>query len=230
MKNKPYCDIDFSEEAIEFYRKGNRLRYLYASKIIKKLKNKTIVADIGCFGGVLYPFLKEAGCETIEGFDVDEKSVYAASRLYDKAYVWNIENQKAPVEDERYDIAIALEVIEHLYNIDNFLEEVKRILKIGGYFIVSTPNMTSLYNRFRVLIGKMPFNAPSLSYKYVKEKGLNPSHAKLGNMYEWKFVFESYGFKINSIKSTGNTILTNFIGKIKPSLGSTLFFILNKQY
>jgi|GEM_PF-2127408 len=40
MKNKPYCDIDFSEEAIEFYRKDNRLRYLYASKIIKKLKIK----------------------------------------------------------------------------------------------------------------------------------------------------------------------------------------------
>ena len=49
MKNKPYCDIDFSEEAIEFYKKDNRLRYLYASKIIKKLKNKTIVADIGMF-------------------------------------------------------------------------------------------------------------------------------------------------------------------------------------
>ena len=51
-----------------------------------------------------------------------------------------------------------LEVIEHLASPDNMIVEVYRILKIGGYLIISTPNLGNWVNRLTMLLGCQPYN------------------------------------------------------------------------
>jgi 2-polyprenyl-3-methyl-5-hydroxy-6-metoxy-1,4-benzoquinol methylase len=42
-------------------------------------------------------------------------------------------------EDESFDVVISMEVIEHIAEQSVFLEEIKRVLRIDGIFILSTP-------------------------------------------------------------------------------------------
>lgn len=45
-----------------------------------------------------------------------------------------------PFEDESFDCVVSFQVIEHISNDRRFVEEVRRVLRPGGKFVVSTPN------------------------------------------------------------------------------------------
>lgn len=51
------------------------------------------------------------------------------------------------LEDNTIDLAVSLEVIEHLENPRNFIRSMKRILAPGGYGFISTPNNTNFFSR-----------------------------------------------------------------------------------
>jgi SAM-dependent methyltransferase len=46
-----------------------------------------------------------------------------------------------PFEDESFDNIVAFEVFEHIFNIDEVLNELHRVLRPGGHLLVSTPFM-----------------------------------------------------------------------------------------
>lgn len=47
---------------------------------------------------------------------------------------------KIPLEDNLVDVVVSFETIEHIPNYIEFISEIKRVLKPGGTFLVSTPN------------------------------------------------------------------------------------------
>lgn len=51
-----------------------------------------------------------------------------------------------PFSDSSFDIIILQDVIEHLSDIENFLNELKRVLKPNGTIYLSTPNKLSIIN------------------------------------------------------------------------------------
>ncbi len=63
-----------------------------------------------------------------------------------------------PFRNEFFDVVVAGEIIEHLFDTGKFVSECRRVLKEGGKLIVSTPNTAAIGNRFRMLAGKKPFN------------------------------------------------------------------------
>jgi 2-polyprenyl-3-methyl-5-hydroxy-6-metoxy-1,4-benzoquinol methylase len=51
--------------------------------------------------------------------------------------------QTWPCEDGEFDVVLSNQVLEHIPNTDHFFQELHRILKPGGYAVVSTPNLGS---------------------------------------------------------------------------------------
>ena len=67
-----------------------------------------------------------------------------------KAY--NIETDRFPYEDGRFDVVLYCEMIEHLmHDPSHSLYEIHRILKPGGYLLLSTPNPFRYTNYLRFL-------------------------------------------------------------------------------
>ncbi len=70
----------------------------------------------------------------------------------------DLTKERLPFADETFDVVIFSEVIEHLrVHPIILLREIRRVLKTGGYVIVTTPNVARLTNVFTLLFGKNVF-------------------------------------------------------------------------
>jgi SAM-dependent methyltransferase len=76
-----------------------------------------------------------------------------------------------PFEDGRFDAVISLVTIEHLIDLDHFLDETRRILKADGCFYLSTPNYAAPEYALRLLFwGKTfhdPMSGPEGRYEFL---------------------------------------------------------------
>jgi ubiquinone/menaquinone biosynthesis C-methylase UbiE len=61
-----------------------------------------------------------------------------------------------PFEDGSFRGVFAGEIIEHLVDTAGFLGEIARVLMPGGVVLITTPNLASLENRMRLLLGIYP--------------------------------------------------------------------------
>ena len=68
----------------------------------------------------------------------------------------DVSTERFPWPTETFDLVIASEVLEHLLDPDHALEEVHRVLRRGGIFLVTTPNLASWFNRLMLLSGRQP--------------------------------------------------------------------------
>ena len=61
-----------------------------------------------------------------------------------------------PFRDATFDVIHSNQVIEHLAGTDHFMSEIKRLLRPGGYAIVSTNNLASWHNVASLALGYQP--------------------------------------------------------------------------
>ena len=59
--------------------------------------------------------------------------------------------KEVPYPDNTFDIVTATEIIEHLEDFRAIMRDVHRILKPGGIFVLSTPNILNVNSRLRYL-------------------------------------------------------------------------------
>ena len=98
--------------------------------------------DIGCGAGLLCEPFTRLGAEVI-GVDPAEKNIAAAKLHADKAQL-SIDYRCTTIEAmdarERFDIILAMEVVEHVADVGLFLDRCASMLKPGGMMVVSTLN------------------------------------------------------------------------------------------
>lgn len=104
------------------------------------------IADIGCGAGLMCEPLAERGAQVV-GVDAAANSI-AAARLHAAAGGLAIdyragEPQDALRADDRFDVLLLLEVVEHVDHLQRFIQEASSKLKPGGLLLVSTINRTA---------------------------------------------------------------------------------------
>ena len=104
--------------------------------------NGKIVGDIACGSGYgSNHLLKEGKAKEVYGVDVCPRTIEAAKKTFNNEIVFSCENATVlSFEDNFFDVIVSFETIEHIEDYEAHLEEIKRILKPGGIYIVSTPN------------------------------------------------------------------------------------------
>ncbi|WP_276260084.1 class I SAM-dependent methyltransferase [Haloglomus litoreum] len=117
----------------------------------------TSMLDVGCGTGELALRLVEiAGVEECVGVDVSAAAVERAEEHGLTAYQVDVEDERLPFEDDRFDVITASEVIDYLCDPGNLFREVQRCLRPGGVFVLTTPNLASSHNRIALLAGRLP--------------------------------------------------------------------------
>lgn len=101
------------------------------------------ILDIGCGGGLVCEPLARLG-GVITGIDADANAIEVAKAHAENEGL-NIDYICGAAEDEKrqFDVVLALEIIEHVDNRDDFVKSVMNLCKPGGLVIFSTLNRTA---------------------------------------------------------------------------------------
>lgn len=121
------------------------VRYRYAQDYCS---GKSVL-DTGCGVGYGSSHLAEVAHDVV-AVDNDPQVVQYARRRYSRANVRYVVSdcQELPFRSQSFDVITSFELIEHLPDAKRYLKEIRRVLRAGGAFIVSTPNR-SVYGEHR---------------------------------------------------------------------------------
>jgi SAM-dependent methyltransferase len=114
-------------------------RYRYAANFVKGAD----VIDIACGSGYGSKMLADAGAKSVRGFDIDGSATEYANQHFiaeNLSYSQGNAEELAGVPDNSADVVVSFETIEHLHHVYSYLKEMRRILRPGGQYIVSTPD------------------------------------------------------------------------------------------
>jgi len=102
--------------------------------------------DIGCGGGLLCEPATRLGA-AVTGIDAADRNI-ATARLHAERQGLAIDYREATAEaltaeGRQFDIVLALEIVEHVADVDLFLKSCGRLAKPGGLVFLSTLNRTA---------------------------------------------------------------------------------------
>ena len=206
------------------------------------------ILDVGCGDGNFSILIgKVCKAKEVYGIEISEEGVEMARKNGVKCYQLDVDEDNFPFEDNYFDAVTALELIEHLFDPDHFLDEVYRVLKSKGIFVLSTPNLASIHNRVALLFGYQPFPMSvsarlniGRAYEPNSEHAQSLDHIRVFTLYSLKELLKIHSFKISEIKGSCAQlpknmrfrnlfrIIDKFFTKF-PSLSYRVIIICEKQ-
>jgi SAM-dependent methyltransferase len=120
-------------------------RYHFAAKLVSGMR----VLDVACGEGYGSALLARHASRVV-GADISPDAIGHARARY--ADVPNVEFAAAdcaalPFADASFDAVVSFETIEHIRAQEDFLDEVRRVLRPGGLFVLSSPNKLEYSDR-----------------------------------------------------------------------------------
>lgn len=147
---------------------------------------ETKILDVGAGHGAFTKRLYDMG------YDVAACDLFPEEFYYKEVECKKVDiTQEFPYEDNSFEMAIAIEVSEHINDHENFFGEMSRILKPGGTLYLSTPNILSLKSRFRFL-----FSGFFYSFKPLELTNYNGlQHVAARTIDQYNYIAIKQGFQ-----------------------------------
>src|SRR5436305_7923206 len=134
----------FNPVRLAYIRDAACQRFEHDPKQLACLKGLRIL-DIGCGGGILCEPLARLGAAVV-GADPAEKNIAAAklhARQSELAIDYRVTTAEALADGgERFDVVLAMEVVEHVADVKLFVRRCAEMVKPGGLMVVATLNRT----------------------------------------------------------------------------------------
>ena len=174
------CGMNFYNYTIpdtaEFYEKLGKLHNLYAKnkwdydeavKIVKKYKPQSLM-DIGCGYGYFLEKIKNA-VPNIAGSEFNPAAINVCKSKNIKLYTTNL--REVP---EKFDLITAFQVLEHVKDTKDFIENCLNLLNDNGHLLFVTPNPDGELIKYNPGILELPphhcCDISKETYEYIAEK------------------------------------------------------------
>ena len=141
----PYCEDAFRGSIDRFCEIAHRLRY------------SRRVLDVGAGNSILASLLAELGheCYALDVADLPALApeIYRRGKIH--FLQCNVEVDKLPFPDNFFNAVVCCQVLEHFTHSHlKIMNEIYRVLTIGGIVEVDVPNAVCFHNRSRIIRGK----------------------------------------------------------------------------
>lgn len=150
MKAVDNENLRYEESDFSFRRVDDDIVFDYLDAI-KRTHNQTEILDIGCGSGVFAEEMLEKGFK-VKGIDFAKNAVERARQRGIDAVIGDLD-EGINEENSSYDIIVATDILEHVYDPMFVLQEAERVLRPGGHIIVNVPNLVTPMVRLWTLFG-----------------------------------------------------------------------------
>jgi len=200
------------------------IRNIPLAQIFKKPEK---VLDLAGGDGVVSEWLiKSIGCD-VTLIDISEIALEKAkSRGIKNVVFLNVEEEHLPFSDETFDCVFWGDNIEHLYNPMFVIQEIRRVLRVNGRFIISFPNMGYWYYRYYYLkYGEIIRTEGTPNEPWEWE------HIRFFNQKIIKKMFSKTGFSLEKIYGVNDLRLKIQckLMKIFPSLFASILIVTARK-
>ena len=192
-----------------------RIRYIkeniinsFKLKSKKKPLDKINILDIGCGGGLLSEPMRRLGAN-VTGIDASSKNINIA-KLHAKKNKLKINYLCSSPEklkiQKKFDVILNMEIVEHVEDINFFINSCSKLLKKNGLMFVATLNKTLKSYLFAIIgaeyvLGWLPIGTHDWE-KFVKpedlKKILNKNNLKLEKLDGMNFNIISDEWSVSS--------------------------------
>jgi len=182
------------------------------------------VLDVGCYDGQFVAQVLDDPRDVV-GVDVSSAAL-AAARARGLATVRGQVEQALPFADGAFATVMAAEVIEHVFDTQAVIGELARVLRPGGWLLITTPNLVALSGRAQLLLGRSPHNVefdagPGTSghIRYLTFDTLETLLRRAGLRPLGRWTNVAHFSVLGS---------SEVVGRLRPGLGHTLISLAEK--
>jgi SAM-dependent methyltransferase len=175
-------DFHFASQVVDLT--AHDLPGLKAAFVVGRVPDGAVVLDVGCGGGKMLRTIGEhrhgvklLGCDVKQPTDINGAFVFTPLER---------STGRLPYQDSSVDIALLVDVLEHVDYPETTLSEIARILRLNGRMLAFVPiegESISWYSMFRAMLGRD---------LYVRTKGhINSfTHDELERMLAVRFIVD----------------------------------------
>ncbi len=170
------------------------------------------VLDLGCDNGAWTMQIgRAAGAAALHGLDVMRPALADARRRGVLAANSDL-TQPLPFATATFALVHSNQVIEHLPDVDLFVQEIFRVLQPGGWAVVSTENLSSWHNLAALVVGRQAFSQHISAQVHVgNEWALHAgealreawTHMKIFTWHGLRGLFQLHGFQAFTLRGAG---------------------------
>jgi len=207
FKKQKKLSKTFSYSFDEYILNKDRLekRFKKLAKIILKFKNKGKLLDIGAGFGLLTSVIYRLGNFNIAVVEPECKP-YFLKNIPKKIFKKNLEDF-LKINNEKFDLILLMDILEHLKNPKKSLLQIRKILKDNGVLVIQLPNYKSLMAKicknwsWWMIEDHKYFFSPKSIKKLIKKAGFQLTFFKTyEDFYDLKknldgnfLIFKNYG-------------------------------------
>ncbi|KZL48588.1 methyltransferase [Nodularia spumigena CENA596] len=152
------------------------------------------VVDFGCATGYFANLLQQKDC-IVTGIEINPDAAKVAEKYCQNVIVADLDfvSIREILANQKFDVAIFGDILEHLRNPWKVLEETKSILKEHGFVVASIPNIAHGAIRLALLEGK---------FEYRKLGILDDTHLRFFTRETNEELFKKSGYFIDEVNCT----------------------------
>lgn len=181
-------------EGVQIGQSSSRKRraFMRALSLRKYVKGGKKALDIGCGAGFIVESLRQVGADAY-GFDINPNSIAFAKSNYPKSKFYLNSYDTISEFSDFFDFIYSSEVIEHVSELDAYLELIKKVSRPSAYVYVTTPDFSSDKRPENVL--EWGEFAPPEHIQFFSEKNLIILFDRFGFKFVKRFKDKKTGLK-----------------------------------
>jgi len=213
--NKNFCSFRYSDNFI-----SSKIDEIRINKVLKLIGKNKHVLDLGCWDGSIMERIQAHGNQ-VTGIEISKSAIEKAKKKGLEIFDLSLGMDWAKKVNKKFDVVFAGEIIEHIFDTDRFLQNIRKVLKKNGSLIITTPNVASLGRRLLLLIGKNPI-LETTARKHAA------GHIRYFTFETLTKLLIENNFRIETTESivvnfnTSSTLFSVTLARLFPSLGSHL--------
>jgi len=169
---------------------GKNTRAAEAAKLLPGGKR---ILDVGCGNGGLVSYVTGAYQE-IYGIDISSTALEKAKKGGMMVKKSDLGEEKIPHGSMYFDAVVCLDVIDYIRDPEYLIKEIGRVLRSGGIFVISFPNVRALSRIWSLIVrGRFPRTSGDT-------EGYDGGHVHYFTSKDIRHLLEKNGFRVEICK------------------------------